>query len=625
MATRALLLTGTRVLFAGLLAGVFWADRRPGQQVATGAADIGRYGFVLREVSAEAGIDFRHAQVRLDPLIANVEPHVAAMGAAVSVADADGDGWPDLYATTSAFGTRNALYLNRHDGRFEELAGAAGIADVNRDGEGASMGSVWADADNDGDEDLFLYKWGYAQLFRNDGKQGAPSFTDVTQAAGLRRWMNSNSAVWFDYDRDGRIDLYVAGYFPETLDLWHLKTTRIMQDSFEFATNGGHNVLWRNLGPGPDGVPRFEDVTEATGCDSTRWTLAVAAADFDGDGWQDLYLANDYGPEELFLNVDGERFEIASVGLGEDSKSGMAVAVGDVRNDGTLATFVTNISKAGYLFQGNNLRLNLLHQGGLHQGGQQGGRGRDGAGQGAPDDASVGSGRFENVAQGVVADCGWAWGAQFGDLDNDGWQDLFVVNGFISADREQDYWYDMGKVAGGAGNLFMDTKHWAPIGSRSLSGYERSRVLLNRRKAPFVDVAAAVGVTDELDGRAVALADLWNRGVLDVVVANQKGPLLVYRNEVAPGRGWIGFDLRGEAGNRSAIGAQLTLSAGGMRQAQVVMAGSGFCSQNDRRLHFGLGEATAVEQAVIRWPSGREQVLAAPEPGRMHVVKEPVP
>jgi len=592
MVSRPMLLTGARLLFAGLLVAAWWADGRVSRSIAGGTADITRYGFLLRDVSAEAGVHFRHEQARLDPLIANVEPHVAAMGAAISISDVDGDGWQDLYATTSAFGKHNALYRNLHDGRFEDVADLAGIGDVNREGEGASMGSVWGDIDNDGDPDLFLYKWGYAQLFRNDG---GLHFTDITEAAGVRRWMNSNSAVWFDYDRDGLLDLYVAGYFPETLDLWHLSTTKIMHDSFEFATNGGHNVLWHNLGPGPDGVPRFADVTAATGCDSTRWTLALAAADFDGDGWQDLYLANDYGPEELFRNVRGERFELANVGLGEDSKSGMSVAVGDVRNDGRLGTFVTNISKAGYLFQGNNLRLNLLGD----------------------------VGRFENVAQGVVADCGWAWGAQFGDLDNDGWQDLFVVNGFISADREQDYWYDMGKVAGGLGNLFADTRNWAPIGGKSLSGYERSRVLLNQAGRSFLDVAAAVGASDEFDGRAIALGDLWNRGVLDVVIANQKGPLTIYRNEVLPERGWIGFQLEGEASNRNAIGAQVTLEFGGQRQVQVVEGGSGFCSQNDLRLHFGIGSAPGAKQAVIRWPSGREQVLAAPEAGRIHVVREP--
>src|SRR6185503_18369915 len=177
---------------------------------------------------------------------------------------------------------------------FRDVAREFGVADVNVEGEGVSTGSIWADYDNDGDQDLFLYKWGYPRLYRNESGK---AFTDVTEAAGLRRWLNSNSACWIDYDRDGRLDLYVTGYFREEVDLWNLTTTRIMQESFEFARNGGHNVLFRNRGDG-----RFEDVTAKTGCDSTRWTLAVVAADLNGDGWQDLYLANDYGPEEYFEN-----------------------------------------------------------------------------------------------------------------------------------------------------------------------------------------------------------------------------------------------------------------------------------------------------------------------------------
>ncbi|HZM00915.1 MAG TPA: CRTAC1 family protein [Planctomycetota bacterium] len=582
---------GVTLLFGGLLATVCWLDRRPQSLVAAPDATV---GFRLTEVAASAGLDFVHHPMRLDPRLANVEPHVAAMGAAVSVSDVNNDGWPDLFVTNSDFGQPNALFLNQADARegrtgtFRDIAAGAGLAECNREGEGVSTSGVWGDYDNDGFEDLYVVKWGYGQLFRNNGDL---TFTDVTARAGLRRWMNANSAVWFDYDRDGLLDLYVAGYFPEVFDLWHVTTTKIMQESFEFARNGGHNTLWRNLGDG-----RFEDVTAATGCDSTRWTLAVAAADFDGDGWQDLYLANDYGPEELFLNVEGRRFELASVGLGEDSKSGMSVAVGDVHNQGRLDVYVTNISENRYLFQGNNLRLNLLAE----------------------------AGRFENVAESVVADTGWAWGAQFGDLDNDGRQDLYVVNGFISADRTRDYWYDMSVISGGNSHLFQDAANWKPIGDASLSGYQRSRLLLNRGAGHWTDVAAAVGADDLYDGRAVALVDLWNRGALDVVIANQKGPLLVYRNDVDPARAWISFRLIGTASNRSAIGAQVTLHFGGQVQCRVVDGGSGFASQNDRRLHFGLGAGQA-DRAVIRWPSGREQVLESPASRSLITVTEPAP
>lgn len=564
--------------FFGAIGAIAWYDRNQ-PRVAGPSRDV-QVSFRFEEVSASLGIDFKHRAPELDPKLAHIMPHVAGMGAAVSVADANGDGHPDLYATTSDFGLSNALYVRQPDGSFRDLAREAGVGELNLKGRGVSMGSVWGDYDGDGDEDLFVYRWGYPVLARNDG---GLRFTEVTREAGLERWINANGAAWLDYDRDGRLDLYVAGYFPETVDLWNLTDTKIMQESFEYADNGGRNWLFHNVGGG-----RFEDVTTAMECDSTRWTLGVAAADLNDDGWVDLYLANDYGPEEYFVNREGKRFErMTKVGLAESSKSGMCVALGDFENKGRLGVYVTNISVRRYLFQGNNLRVNRLAE----------------------------DGRFYNDARDQVADCGWAWGSQFGDFDNDGWRDLFVVNGFVSANREQDYWYEMGKIAGAAGPMFLDAATWPAMGDKSLSGYERSRVLWNKSGRGWEDVAPLVGVDDLYDGRAVALADLDGRGALDVIVANQRGPLLVYRAEPDPANHWIGFELVGRPGNSTAIGGSVTIHFGGKQQVAVVDGGSGFCSQNERRLLFGLGPVASVDKAVVRWPSGLEQVLAAPEVG----------
>jgi hypothetical protein len=200
------------------------------------------------------------------------------------------------------------------------------------------------------------------------------------------------------------------------------------------------------------------------------------------------------------------------------------------------------------------------------------------------------------------------------------------VNGNVSLDRNRSYWYDYSKVAGGHEAIISDAANWPPMNGRSLSGYEQKRVWVNDGAGSFREVAQLVGVTDISDGRAVALADFENRGVLDAVVANQNGPLLYYKNSVTPANHWIGFDLQGRVSNRSGIGTHVTLFWNGgreMQQAQEVSGGSGFCAQNDRRLHFGLGKADHVEKVEIRWPSGRVQTLAAPAIDRIHEIEEP--
>jgi hypothetical protein len=549
-------------------------------------ADATRPGFTFRDETAGAGLTFVHRRPSFDPKIAAIEPHVAALGASVSVTDVDGDGSVDLYFTNSRFGAPNALYRNRGDGTFEDIATQTGLADLNRPGDGVSMGAVWGDIDNDGREDVLVYRYGYPALYRNiDGHR----FEDITAESGLRRWVNSNGAVWLDFDRDGLLDLYLTAYFRD-VDLWHLATTRIMHDSFEFATNGGKNLLFRNLGEG-----RFEDVTDVMGVGSTRWTLAAASADFNDDGWPDIYLANDYGPEELYLNDSGRRFLLTTAGLESESKSGMSVTLGDAFNRGRLDAFVTNISERGYLFQNNNLRLNQMRE----------------------------SGRFRNIAEGAIADAGWAWGAQFGDFNNDGSNELFVANGFISADREKNYWYSMSKIAGANARFFEDASTWPAFGNASLSGYEPSRVYLNRGVAGWIDIATQVGVTDLYDGRAVALADLSNRGAVDVIVANQNQPAIVYRTYPDSANHWIAFHLVGSRSNRSAIGAEVVIEAGELRQRRVVDGGSGFASQNDRRPHFGLGRREWVDRVVIHWPSGIQQVLTRPAIDSIVTVTEP--
>jgi hypothetical protein len=585
------------ILFVGMLAAPLvlkWeaARRGGGKSHLDAQTALARHGFYFQEVSRAAGVNFVHQAPTLDPQLAPIMPQVASMGASVSIVDFDRDGWPDIYVTNSAEGSKNALYHNLHDGTFKDVAAEMGIADVNQAGTGVSMGAVWGDYDNDGYEDLLLIKWGRPELYHNDAGHG---FTRVTEQAGLPPWVNANTALWFDYDGDGLLDFFIGGYYSEDVDLWHLKTTQIMPDSFEYAKNGGRKYLFHNLGNG-----KFEEVSAQVGINSRRWALASAAADLRGTGHLDLFIANDYGVSELYFN-DGKNFHdvSAQTGVGFSPKSGMNAAFGDVLNDGRYAVYVSNISEDGVLIQGNNLWM--------------------------PKEGTSGDGlKFENLARDLGVELGgWSFGAQFGDLNNDGTLDLYLTNGYVSLDRARSYWYDFSKIAGGNSIIIIDAKNWPAMEGRSLSGYQQKRVWVNDGAGKFINVAQAVGVTDTYDGRAVALVDLWNRGVLDAVVANQKGPLLIYKNTVTPENKWIEFALQGTASNRNAIGAQVTLYWNGQQQRQEVSGGSGFAAQNDRRLHFGLGKDPHMEKAVIRWPSGKIQTIEDPAVNEIHKIKEP--
>jgi hypothetical protein len=232
--------------------------------------------------------------------------------------------------------------------------------------------------------------------------------------------------------------------------------------------------------------------------------------------------------------------------------------------------------------------------------------------------------RYENLARALGVEMGgWSWGMQFGDLNNDGTLDVYLTNGYVSADRNKSYWYDFSKVAGGNSSIIGDAANWPAMEGRSLSGYQQKRVWINDGAGKFNDVAQAVGATDTYDGRSVALADLWNRGVLDVIVTNQRGPLLIYKNTVAPENAWIDFELEGTVSNRSAMGAQVRVFWNGRQQVQSVSGGSGFCAENQRRLHFGLGKNPRLEKVAIRWPSGKYQIIDNPEVGRINKIKEP--
>jgi hypothetical protein len=530
------------------------------------------YGFSFKEVTKAAGIQFVHEKSTFDPKLSNIFQWLASTGAGVFTADYDGDGWMDLYMLNSKHGSKNVLYRNNGDGTFRDEADKAGVADVNLNG--ISQSALWFDYNNSGRPSLFIGAWGQSQLYKNNGDG---TFSNVTLQAGVGYNGYVNKAITLDFNKDGYLDLYLGCYFRETDDLWNVTSTKIMHNDFERARNGGRNVLFRNNGDGT-----FTDVAREMGVDDTGWTLATGSADLNDDGWPDLYNANDFGPDSLFINQQGNGFKkvVQPRGIGDDTFKSMNVDFADVFHDGRLSNYVSNISKSQYLLEGNQ----LWHM-------DEKGQFRD---------------RADEMG---IMQAGFSWGARFFDADNSGNMSLIVQNGFISASKRKDYWFDMGILATTPGYIVEDTKNWPDFENKSMSGYENKSLFWNDGHK-FHNVAQQVGINFVEDGRGVAAVDLMNRGVLDLVFANQGGPARVFQNENKNGNHWIKLHLIGRApSNRDAVGAKVTFEVAGVKTVVERDGGHSHGGQSDPRIHLGLGAAQQADKITIRWPSGRVQVL----------------
>jgi hypothetical protein len=585
------------LVFAG---GAGGADRPAAGSAALGAAGApAAAGFT--DVTTNAQITCRHHKPVLDHQLDNIMSWVCSVGAAAATADYNTDGWLDLFVTNSKHGHPNYLYRNNGDGTFTDVAKAAGLADANTETLGDSMDCVWGDYDNDSLPDLYLVRWGYDSLYRNNGDG---TFTDVTRKLFKRRdgspgtdWANGCAALFFDYNLDGRLDIYVGNYFDEH-DLWHLKTTRIMHDDFEKARNAGRNFLYRQNADGT-----FTQVAHELGLDDPGWTLAVGSADVNNDGWPDLYCADDFGPDQLFLNHKNGTFtNVTATAIGFDTKKGMNVDFGDMDNDGWLDLYVANITTAEYLQEGNM----LWHNNGI-----------------GPD----GHLTFTDIAlETGTYDGGWGWGAKFFDYDHDGDLDLIAVNGFISA-GPGNYWYDLASWTV-KGQDVADAKNWPTIGDRSFSGYEKTRFWQNNGNYAFRERAAELGLDSTRDGRGVVIFDYDNDGDLDVFVANQDNAPHLYRNNLlkgpphstagrkssapAPAAHWLMVKLVSDPRtgiNRDALGTRLTLVTAGGRQIREHNGGKCYSGQSDPRVHFGLGKDDRVKLLEVRWPDGGLQYI----------------
>jgi len=523
----------------------------------------------FEDITLKAGVNARHTNREFQNPYAKTMAGYAALGASAAVADYDGDGFEDIFVTDSKVDGRNHLYHNNGDLTFTDVAEAAGV-DAGNDPENATAGALWFDYNNDGRPDLLVVRFGQSLLFEN---RGNGKFVDVTRAAGLTGYLNAITAIAFDYDHDGYVDLFIGSYF-QPVNIFHPNTPRFFPENLETAKNGGGVTVFHNNGNGT-----FTDVTDAVGMRQSGWVLALGHGDADNDGNDDLYVACDFGTDRFFVNNGkGAFLDKTASAIGFDTKKGMNADWADFDNDGFLDIFVTNITE-DYMREGNFLWRNN------------------------------GNLTFTDVARETGTwDTGWGWGGKFFDYDNDGWLDLYVVNGWVSAGKDS-FVPDIFAMIIKPDADLADARNWPIMGGKSLSGYEKKKLFHNEHGEMFKDEASRHGVDSIRDGRGIAVADFDNDGRLDLFVTNANAEPYLYHNILPTGAHWVQFLLEGTRSNRMAIGAQVRVTTRGQTRLNFVNGGNGFGAQSTMRVHFGLADSTSVDQVEVRWPSGLKQVF----------------
>ena len=527
----------------------------------------------FEDIAKKSGVMTRHHTRIFKGASADVLRMFTSGGSSVAVADYDNDGFEDLFVTDSGEGTKSHLYHNNHDLTFTDVADKAGVSGGN-DPLSIVADGVWFDYDNDGWKDLVVVRFGTPLLYHNEHNG---TFKDVTAGSGLTTFGNTIAAVAFDYDNDGKLDLMFGNYFkPE--NLLELKDPHVLPNDLDNAINGGGVTLYHSLGNG-----KFEDVTKKAGLSQlTGWTLDIGHGDFNNDGLQDFYLACDYGTDFVFFNNgDGTFKDVSDKAIGHDTRKGMNSDVGDYDNDGWLDVYVTNITDE-YMKECNMLWHNN-HDGTFT-------------------DLSRETGTCETQ---------WGWAAKFGDYNNDGLLDIFVVNGLRSAGPDN-YIPVVVTMITTPGMDFTDVKNWPNIGNMTWSGYQKKKLFQNLDGHSFKEVSGPAGVDNDKDGRGIGVGDFDNDGKLDFYQANADQDSQLYHN-ISTGTGhWITLKLEGTKSNRDGIGARVTVKTASRTVIREADGGNGYAGQSSARVHIGLGADTAIQSIEIHWPSGIKQTVTVP-------------
>jgi len=531
------------------------------------------------DVASKAGITVRNVNGSAESKRYLIE----STGSGVAILDYDRDGWPDIFLVNGTTmqpekdaAPSNHLFHNNHDGTFTDVTVKAGLVST-----GWGQGTCVGDYDNDGYDDLYVTGYGKNRHFHN---QSNSTFKEVAEQAGVagtgKEW--GTSCAFVDYDRDGKLDIAVANYVH--FDLANTPTPGQAADCIwkgvpvmcgPRGLPSAPNVLFHNLGNG-----KFEDVSKTSGIEHTagHYCFSITTLDYDEDGWPDLYVACDSTPAILYRNNHNGSFTDvgadAGVAFNEDGReqAGMGSTAADYDGDGHIDLFKTNFSDDTSTLYRNN-------------------------GDGTYNDVTFPAGL------GINTDA-LGWGVMFSDVDNDGWPDLLIANGHIypevdSAKLGANYreprllYYNLGSARGNGPVKFKD---------------------LSKTSGP--------GLTEPRSSRGLAIADLFNDGRLEAVINNLGDKPILLVNLAKNQSHWLGLHLIGTTSNRDAIGAHVTFASATRIWVDEVRSGSSYSSNNDMRLHFGLGHATSVGSIEVRWPNGKEEVFPGVAADQMISLKE---
>lgn len=565
--------------------------------------------FTLLDAS-QTGVEFVN-QIKEDYHYNNFSFEYVYNGGGVAVGDVNGDGLPDLYFSSSR--QSNKLYLNRGNFQFVDVTNISGVAAQ----EGFKTGVAMIDINGDGKMDIYSCRTSKSDdglkndfFFINQGNEEhnglqVPIFRDQAKDLGIADNSNTNQSCFFDYDRDGDLDLFLVCHKlgSEAANKVRLQqntdgtVTRITTPDTPFESDR----LYRN----DNG--HFKDVTAAAGLTTSAFGLAVMAADLNHDGWLDLYVSNDYiEPDFIFINNrDGTFTDHFKDYLKHSSQASMGNDIQDINNDGLVDIMVLDMKPGDpirYKQLMNNMgydRYNLLVQYGY---GRQVGRNVL--------QLNNGNETFSDIGQFAgVATTDWSWGVLMADYDNDGWKDIFVSNGYRKDVTQFDYFNYFRDSIKRTGELtperFPDINDFIKLlPETKIASY----LFLNEKNLQFYDATKQAGMDQVKFSNGCAYADLDADGDLDLIVNNIDSPAFIYRND-SQKKHWLQIDLKGPKGNPDALGAYADLYAGINHQYQMMMTNKGFFSNSEAILHFGVGTTTTIDSIILHWPDGSAEKL----------------